>query len=237
MVLAILEFIKVAGISPKTMANRTYPIAALLLFAITWLDASRLVYMPFSIMIATLAIVLLLIGLFGNNDLLKKGGAHLYLFAYIALPFFLTNYMAFNPLGKYTYQHEYVLSIFIVIWSNDTFAYIAGSILGRTPFYQKVSPKKTWEGVIGGFLFALLTAYGLSHFFNVFSLAQWLIFGAIVSIAGTLGDLVESKLKRQAAIKDTGNIIPGHGGILDRIDSYLMAALASFVYIKFLHFI
>ncbi|NAS29619.1 phosphatidate cytidylyltransferase [Flavobacteriaceae bacterium R38] len=117
-----------------------------------------------------------------------------------------------------------IMGIFIMIWVNDSFAYLVGKTLGRTKLYEKVSPKKTVEGFIGGFIFTLLAAFFLWKYDKGLELNQWLVLAAIVVITGSLGDLIESKFKRNAGVKDSGAILPGHGGLLDRLDSLVFAA-------------
>ena len=141
----------------------------------------------------------------------------------ILLPFYNQNYAPYL-----------MISILVLIWVNDSFAFLVGKNFGRKKLFVSVSPKKTVEGFIGGFVFALIAAYIISKINAEFSLINWLIIAAIVSIIGTIGDLVESKLKRQANIKDSGNIMPGHGGILDRLDSLLFAAPFVYLYINFI---
>jgi len=117
-----------------------------------------------------------------------------------------------------------IMGIFILVWVNDTFAYIVGSTIGRTKLYPEVSPKKTVEGTIGGFIFAILAAYIMGQYDSIINPNQWMILAAIIVISGSLGDLVESKFKRVANVKDSGAILPGHGGMLDRLDSMVFAA-------------
>ncbi|MDX6746816.1 phosphatidate cytidylyltransferase [Polaribacter sp. PL03] len=138
------------------------------------------------------------------------------------------------PFYNQNYEPYIVISILVLIWVNDSFAFLVGKNFGKTKLFVSVSPKKTIEGFIGGFIFALIAAYIISTLNANFSLINWLIIAAIVSIIGTIGDLVESKLKRQANIKDSGNIMPGHGGILDRLDSLLFAAPFVYLYINFI---
>lgn len=140
---------------------------------------------------------------------------------YVALPFALLAQQSFS--GE-QYSYQLILGLFFLIWSNDTFAYLAGRWLGKRKLFERISPKKTWEGTIGGVVFTLITSYVLSLYFNDLDLFQWLTIAFIVSVAGTLGDLVESMLKRSLNVKDSGNILPGHGGILDRFDSFLLCA-------------
>lgn len=161
---------------------------------------------------------------------------------YVALPFALVNMIAFFR-GQFT--PILVLSLFVFIWVNDSFAYLTGSLFGRHRLFERVSPKKSWEGFIGGNIFALGAAYlmsildqPLSNFLvgndgSSLELWQWLVFAQIVVVFGTLGDLVESLLKRTLGVKDSGAAIPGHGGWLDRFDSLIFAApvVASYLYL------
>ena len=127
-----------------------------------------------------------------------------------------------------------VLAIILSLWVNDTMAYLVGSFIGKTPL-SKISPKKTWEGTIGGIIFAVLTmgavGYYLSSGFEMQAVSQWMIVAAIAAITGTIGDLLQSKLKRLADVKDSGHIMPGHGGFLDRFDSLLFATPFIWLYI------
>jgi phosphatidate cytidylyltransferase len=129
-----------------------------------------------------------------------------------------------------------VLAIILSLWVNDTMAYLVGSLIGKTPL-SAISPKKTWEGTIGGFIFAVLTMGAVGYFLSSGSeiemqaVSQWMIVAAIAAVAGTVGDLLESKLKRLADVKDTGHILPGHGGFLDRFDSLLFATPFIWLYI------
>ena len=127
-----------------------------------------------------------------------------------------------------------VLMIIVSLWINDTMAYIMGSLIGKTPL-TSISPKKTWEGTISGILFSIIVmgviGYFVSSEFDWQTILQWMSIAAIASIAGTFGDLLQSKLKRLANVKDSGNILPGHGGFLDRFDSLLLAAPFVWVYI------
>lgn len=121
-----------------------------------------------------------------------------------------------------------LLGCLLLIWANDVFAYLSGRLLGRNKFFERISPKKTWEGTIGGFVMAMVVGYLLSIVmpiwgFNKLNTIQWLVVAVLCSVAGTIGDLVESMLKRSLGIKDSGNILPGHGGFLDRFDAFLLA--------------
>ncbi len=150
---------------------------------------------------------------------------------YIAMPFGLMMYF-FDPVVMSGYKHYgIVLGFLLILWLNDTGAYFVGSLVGKHKLFERLSPGKTWEGSAGGAIFALLTAWGLSFMFHQLDLMQWMLLSLILIITGTLGDLVESMLKRSLGIKDSGDILPGHGGLLDRFDAVLLSAPFVFVYL------
>ena len=157
---------------------------------------------------------------------------------YIALPFSMINVVAFHSTDDaHIYDYLLPLSIFIFLWTNDTGAYISGSLLGRHKLFPRVSPGKSWEGSIGGGLLVLAVAALVGYLANssegdhTLSIPAWMGLGLVVVFFGTWGDLVESLFKRTLGIKDSGNILPGHGGMLDRFDSSLMAFPAAVVYL------
>jgi phosphatidate cytidylyltransferase len=128
----------------------------------------------------------------------------------------------------------YALAVIFSIWINDTMAYIVGSFIGKTPF-SSISPKKTWEGTIGGALLCVVVIASLGYSLKITSFIHWYhwaIIALLCAVFGTLGDLLESKLKRMAGVKDSGQIMPGHGGFLDRFDSLLIATPVVWLYIK-----
>ena len=158
---------------------------------------------------------------------------------YIALPFSLLNVLAFRSNG-YDIQYTYLmpLSVFVFLWINDAGAYICGSLLGRHKLFPRVSPGKSWEGSIGGGLLVVVAAVLIWYFTEQYDVNdlrltayEWAGLGIVVVVFGTWGDLIESLFKRTLGIKDSGNILPGHGGMLDRFDSTLMAVPASVVYL------
>lgn len=158
---------------------------------------------------------------------------------YIAMPFSMINVLAFQQVepGQVTFDYLLPLSIFIFLWTNDTGAYLCGSLLGKHKLFPRISPKKSWEGSIGGGLLVLIVAGVIGYFTNtdtdphMLSIPAWIGLGLVVVVFGTWGDLVESLFKRTLGIKDSGNILPGHGGMLDRFDSSLMAIPAAVVYL------
>ena len=150
---------------------------------------------------------------------------------YIILPFLFLMQL---PVVNEVYHPYIVIYIILLIWTNDSFAYLIGKNFGKTKLFESVSPQKTIEGFVGGFMFTLLVGCTISYYSSLFSLIDWILLAIIISIFGTLGDLAESKFKRQANIKDSGTIMPGHGGLLDRLDSLFF--LGPFVYL-YIHFI
>ncbi|HBF88509.1 MAG TPA: phosphatidate cytidylyltransferase [Bacteroidales bacterium] len=152
---------------------------------------------------------------------------------YIALPFSLFNYFVFEEKNAETiYSFDKILLFFLFQWSYDTFAYLFGITLGRNRIFESVSPKKSWEGAIGGMISTIAVAYFISPFFPILSRFDWMVIAGIIVVFGTYGDLVESLYKRSINIKDSGNILPGHGGILDRFDSTIMASPFVFLYLQ-----
>ena len=151
---------------------------------------------------------------------------------YVAVPFAILNYIVFGTSHNHHYQPLMLMALFVLIWTNDTGAYIVGMTIGKHHMIPRISPKKTWEGTIGGIIFTLLVAYLLASHFPGLSKVQVLGFALITCISSIFGDLIESLLKRSVGIKDSGNILPGHGGILDRFDSLLVAAPTIFVYLQ-----
>lgn len=169
----------------------------------------------------------------------RKNPIHNWAFAmmsqlYIALPFALLNILAYHTNeAEAVSQYSFILplSIFIFNWVNDSGAYCTGMLFGKHRLFERISPKKSWEGSIGGAVFSIAAAIALACFFPILTTAQWIGLGLTVVVFGTWGDLTESLIKRTLGIKDSGNILPGHGGMLDRFDSTLMAVPAAVVYL------
>lgn len=165
---------------------------------------------------------------------------------YIALPFSLLNALAFHltPEGEVVYDPVLPLCMFVFLWINDAGAYICGSLLGKHKLFPRISPGKSWEGSIGGGILVMLIAASIPYLLEKFSLLtvnysplQWAGLGLVIVVFGTWGDLIESLFKRTLGIKDSGNVLPGHGGMLDRFDSSLLAIPAAVVYIYTLLYI
>ncbi len=186
----------------------------------------------FGLAVLPAAILLQLSGKMERNW--ERTGMLLLGFTYLAIPLVLLNLLYYKNFSFEDPKPFLLLGLFLIIWINDTFAYITGSLFGRTRLARHISPQKTVEGAIGGLVFSLAAGYALSVFLKDFSLQQWMTISVITVLFGTFGDLFESVLKRKAGLKESGRIIPGHGGILDRIDSILMATPFVFVYVYFI---
>ncbi len=136
---------------------------------------------------------------------------------YIGIPFTLLEWIALDA----DYRPNLVCGLLLLTWANDTTSYLIGSRIGKTPLLPRISPKKTWEGTLSGMVATLLSGWGMGFLFPELRAADWLVLAMIVIVFGTLGDLVESMFKRSVQIKDSGSILPGHGGLLDRFDAFI----------------
>ena len=172
---------------------------------------------------------------------ISNSSKYLYLIGYIILPFIFITKISF---GVQDYNPKIIIGLFILVWTNDTFAYIVGKSIGRTKLFERISPKKTVEGFLGGIVFAVLAGYMISRYYikaspehSDRSILIWTSIAVIVGIVGTIGDLIESKFKRIAGVKDSGSIMPGHGGILDRLDSVIFVAPIIFLFYQILNYV
>ena len=197
--------------------------------------------------IVLLAITLLIsikcvVFLFDNSlQKISNSSKYIYLLGYITLPFIFITKISF---GIKNYNPKIIIGLLILIWTNDTFAYIVGKSIGKHKLFEKISPKKTIEGFFGGLIFAIFAGYLISMYlikpstqFSDKSILIWMIIAAIVGVMGTIGDLIESKFKRIAGVKDSGKIMPGHGGVLDRLDSVIFVAPFIFLFYKILYYV
>jgi phosphatidate cytidylyltransferase len=229
---SVFEFHKLSNKQKDTDVNLWIAlVGGVLLFATSYIYASGLTHYPvFSIY--GLYVVLVLI-----SELYRQKANPLHNWAsfilgqlYVALPFALLNFILFID----GWQPLILLSVFVTIWVNDSGAYLVGVTMGKHRLFERISPKKSWEGFFGGAIFALISGYIFSIYIPQISLVNWLVFSEIIVVFGTLGDLIESLMKRTVNVKDSGNVIPGHGGLLDRFDSMILAAPVVFIYLSFL---
>lgn len=153
---------------------------------------------------------------------------------YVAIPISVLNFIAFMDLPGDTsvYNRVLVLSLFVFIWINDTGAYLIGIAFGRHRLFERISPKKSWEGFFGGLIFTIASSFAFAHFVPEIAWFHWMGLAVVVVVFGTWGDLVESLMKRTLQVKDSGQALPGHGGYLDRVDSLLLAVYAMLFYVQ-----
>ncbi|WP_159022815.1 phosphatidate cytidylyltransferase [Formosa sp. L2A11] len=188
-----------------------------------------------------LLVLSIFVNLFLIKDLFSKRGIPLFKFKrFLLTTFYLSSSFIFFLLtarfGK-EYHPSILLGSFILVWVNDTFAFFVGKNFGKQKLFEKISPKKTVEGFIGGLFFSCVASYFIATFTNTLNFNQWLILSIIVSVFGTLGDLVESKFKRQVNVKDSGVIMPGHGGLLDRLDSIIFASPFIYLFLRIIDYV
>ena len=193
------------------------------------------------LLITLIIAVKCIIFLFNNTQTISKLSKYIYLLGYIMLPFIFIIKISF---GIKDYNPKIIIGLFILIWTNDTFAYLVGKSIGKHKLFERVSPKKTIEGFLGGVVFAAFAGFLISKLyirpnpdFSQKSILIWTIIALIVSIFGTIGDLIESKFKRIAGVKDSGTIMPGHGGVLDRLDSVIFVAPVIFLFYQILYYV
>ena len=247
--LSTMEFCNIVNKQAGVQTNVFISILASLMlffaiFAYSCGYANAVLLMPSSVFLPyLLTIIYLLVSQLysGRENALASWAFTMMGQLYVALPFALLNCIAFVPYPQSSmgtaYIFMYPLAVFLFLWSSDSGAYCVGSLLGKKIPYRlfpSISPNKSWIGSIGGTLLAVGVGAIISCFEPSLTLLQWMGFGLVVAIFGTWGDLVESQIKRQLGIKDSGNVLPGHGGMLDRFDSSLLAIPASLIYLHFI---
>lgn len=204
--------------------------SSIVLFFIFFLSANKLVASGFLYSVVLIPIFIFIHGLLNNHQhSFRNTAATVFGIVYITLPFGLLNYIL-TPKDTGFYPGV-LLGMFLIIWMYDSMAYITGSSFGKHKIHTKISPGKSWEGLIGGAVFAVLMGTLNAFFFNLLDIFTWIIIAFLIVIFGTLGDFFESKLKRETGVKDSGIIMPGHGGMLDRFDSLLFAVPVIFVWL------
>jgi phosphatidate cytidylyltransferase len=215
-VLAAFTYITLAtDITDKNNAS-----TAFLIFAITTLVTH--LYLTYN---------LLKLKRINNESILKQQLPLLY----VLIPFSL---LTLTPsIINNTYNPFIILGVLLIIWSNDTFAYLVGKNFGKRKLYEKISPKKTIEGFAGGMLFGLIAALIIAITTESLTIPHWIVLSIIISFSGTIGDLVASKFKREANIKDSSNLIPGHGGFLDRLDSLIFVSSFVYLYLQLINYV
>ncbi|HNP17434.1 MAG TPA: phosphatidate cytidylyltransferase [Fulvivirga sp.] len=217
-----LEFYKLVGLDGMLPLKTFGTFSGISLFTLTFLIESDRIDQRFYFLLFPIVSCIYLIYLYRSKEVKPfRGIAFTFLgIIYVAIPFSLLNVMAFH---HHQYTFEIILCSLLILWANDTGAYFTGVRYGKRKLFERVSPKKSWEGSLGGLILAIGMAYSVAHFTNVLEQWQWFVICIIIVIGGTYGDLVESLFKRSIEIKDSGKSIPGHGGFLDRFDGLLVS--------------
>ena len=230
-VLSLLEYfniIKRLKIKPLSIAGIIVTVYALI---ITFLYIKGIITVDLLIIAIPLVFLLFILSMFSKTELpFEDVSATVFSLLHVVVPLVLLIFLCFIT-GEYEYR--IITGIFLLIWTNDVFAYLIGISIGKHKLFPRISPKKSWEGFFGGLLFCCGASQIIATQWIIISHIEWLILSIIVAIAGPLGDLFESLIKRQADVKDSGVLLPGHGGILDRFDSLFMVMPFAFPYIYY----
>lgn len=209
--------------------------AGVISLTIFYLVTSGILRMEFLYLVVPVAFMLLLIELYRKTDQpVVNVGLSLFALLYITVPVGVLGFMAYIPSegDGVAYSPWIIGAYFLLIMVNDSAGYLVGVPFGKNRLFERISPKKSWEGTIGGLVFTLLAAWGISMHLAVLSTFSWMFVGFLVVVFGTFGDLVESMFKRSLNLKDSGSIFPGHGGILDRYDAIFVSAPFVVAYLK-----
>lgn len=231
------RMIRTTGVKPRSIAGL---LTGVLLYIISVLVASGIIRPAWFLLMVPMIVITMIAELYMKGDKPFDTIAHtLFPVIYIAAPMSLFPFSAFghtgmNSLlghGNFVFSPAAVVGFFILLWVNDSGAYLAGVSFGRHRLMERISPKKSWEGSVGGFLLTIIAAWFLAPWLGIVGRGGWIIISVIISVAGTYGDLVESMLKRSTGVKDSGSIMPGHGGFLDRFDSTIVSFPLVYLYI------
>ncbi|MFN3758774.1 MAG: phosphatidate cytidylyltransferase [Algoriphagus aquaeductus] len=219
-----MEFYKLSGLDGMLPLKSFGTFLGLMIFTLTFMIEKERLSHEYLYLIFPLVSLTFFIKLYKKTD--KKpftGVAFTYLgIFYVAVPFSLLNLAVFSV--DAIYHYEILIGCLLILWASDTGAYFAGTKFGKTKLFERVSPKKSWEGFLGGAFSAIAVAFIISQYFTILEDWKWLVIAGIIIIAGTYGDLIESLFKRSIEIKDSGNGLPGHGGFMDRFDGLLLSA-------------
>jgi phosphatidate cytidylyltransferase len=229
--------VRSTGIKPQVI---TGIITGFLVYFISTLVAIRLIPRESYLVMVPIMSIIMVVEIYRKNEKPFDSLAHTFFsILYTAIPVSMFPYSAFGRTGlqplfsinNLEFSPGMLIGFFLLLWANDTGAYLVGSAIGKHRLMERISPKKSWEGFFGGLALTLIVSWLLSDFLGVVDVKGWIFIALIVTIAGTFGDLIESMLKRSVGFKDSGSIMPGHGGFLDRFDSVVIAFPLVYLYI------
>lgn len=234
LVLALNEFFRLIEQKTPYLISKLFNIVSGIIIFVSayfFLDGKSILALPISALLYLLSLLVSAI-LINRKDIFNTIIYSAFGQLYITLPFCLLLLISYEyKMANTIYHYAFVLAIFVFIWVNDTFAFATGITMGKHKLLERISPKKTIEGFVGGIFFTMLAGVGFSFLFIEYNTLFWIGFALIASLFATLGDLFESLIKRTYNVKDSGHLIPGHGGILDRIDSLLFVIPAIYIYL------
>lgn len=230
--------IRNTGVRPQLIAGM---ITGIIVYVISTLIALGVIPKNSFLILLPAMLIIMVFELYRKQEKPFDSLAHTFFpVIYTAIPFSMFPFAAFSRTGlnsllphpAINFSPGIIIGFFLLIWANDTAAYLTGMSFGKHKLFERISPKKTWEGFTGGIIIASVAAWFLSGWLGVVDRTQWVIIALIISVAGTYGDLIESMLKRSTGVKDSGTIMPGHGGFLDRFDSAIISFPLVYLFIS-----
>lgn len=228
----LFEFYRITetGLSAQSLVARL--ILAALIYVLSFLVAGKTIEGRWLFIVPGVVVFYMIVLLYLKRNAYSAEISGLFFgYGYVLVPMLLMQYLVFMPGYPETYTHRIVLGVLVLIWVNDTLAYVCGLLMGRRKLFPAISPQKTWEGAIGGAVCTIAAAGWMHIFMGSLHRQDWIVIALVVSVFGVFGDLSESMLKRLAAVKDSGSLMPGHGGLLDRLDSLLFVIPVAFAYL------
>jgi len=230
--------IRNSGVRAQVLSGLTISIS---MYTLATLVAAGFISARWFLLLVPMSIIVIVAELYRKQDRPFDSVAHtLFSVLYTTVPFSMFPFAAFSheginsllPYSKLIFSPGIILGFFFLLWANDTGAYLTGILVGKHRLLERISPKKTWEGFFGGLITSVAVAWLLSGWLGEVTASGWIIIAVIVSVAGTYGDLAESMLKRSTGVKDSGTIMPGHGGFLDRFDSAIISFPLVYLFIS-----
>lgn len=233
---SLFEFYRLVEIGGYQPSKWVSTVSGVLFFLVCFGIAMDVIPKPYGFIFVPITLFLLIFEIFSSKEnTIGNSGLNLLGFIYLSAPFGLLNFIVLTPIDGHdsTFYPWILAGVFFILWINDSGAYIIGSAFGKHKMCPNISPKKSWEGLIGGAVFGIIMGIINAVLFQALSMTNWIVIAVLTVIFGTLGDLFQSKIKREIGVKDSGNILPGHGGFLDRLDSLLFVIPAIFIWLIF----